>query len=97
MMQVGSLLPNDLGLFDMLGNAREWCLNQYQVYSGGTREQPSDDREDETDQVSAHAPRVLRGGTFTDRHEYVRCADRSRSSPGEAQTANGFRPARTFP
>ena len=26
---VGSLLPNDLGLFDMLGNMYEWCQEPY--------------------------------------------------------------------
>jgi hypothetical protein len=26
--QIGTLLPNEFGLFDMLGNAREWCNDQ---------------------------------------------------------------------
>ena len=31
----GSLLPNDLGLSDMLGNAWEWCQDRYLPYSTG--------------------------------------------------------------
>ena len=28
----GSLLPNDLGLFDMLGNVYEWCNGRYEAH-----------------------------------------------------------------
>ena len=31
----GSLLPNDLGLFDMLGNVNEWCQERALAYEPG--------------------------------------------------------------
>ena len=34
----GSLFPNDLGLFDMLGNMYEWCQERDYVYQTGKQE-----------------------------------------------------------
>ena len=31
----GSVLPNELGVFDMLGNMYEWCQEQYYCYPEG--------------------------------------------------------------
>ena len=34
MLPVGSRKPNDLGLFDALGNAFEWCQDPFPYYGG---------------------------------------------------------------
>lgn len=84
---VGSLLPNDLGLFDMLGNVWEWCQEPY----GKTSQ--IDIQTDE--HINEHS-RILRGGAFGDRPAYVRSAYRYWSAPSYRLTNDGFRPARTY-
>jgi formylglycine-generating enzyme required for sulfatase activity len=39
----GSLLPNDLGLFDTLGNVYEWCQERQIRYQPGRTESSNDD------------------------------------------------------
>src|SRR5262249_38511930 len=39
----GSFRPNDLGLFDLLGNALEWCEDPASLYPSGTRDKPKED------------------------------------------------------
>ena len=60
---VGQLLPNAWGLFDMLGNAYEWCLDEYQsrdIYPVEVVE----DRGDAIAPARGDRARVLRGGAF---------------------------------
>ncbi len=90
----GSLLPNDLGLFDMLGNVSEWCQERPLLYrpdQAGTMVDNINRQED----VDMN-PRILRGGAFSYQPANVRSADRTRNAPTNRNVNNGFRPARTY-
>jgi serine/threonine protein kinase/formylglycine-generating enzyme required for sulfatase activity len=92
---VGSLKPNAAGLFDMLGNAQEWCDD---VYHGKYNERNDDVVEDEGClEVRSGEPHILRGGSFLDRNYASRSANRSWDPPRINGPIFGFRPVRTFP
>ena len=60
---VGTLLPNDLGLFDMLGNVFEWCQDRDGTLLASSRGTYSD-RIITTEGVNRQTNRILRGGMF---------------------------------
>ncbi len=70
---VGSLKPNDLGLFDMQGNVYTWCQESYTDYPAGKGDEAAEDHEDE---LVVNSSRVLRGGSFDDQASNVRSANR---------------------
>jgi formylglycine-generating enzyme required for sulfatase activity len=89
----GSLLPNDLGLFDMLGNMYEWCQDREVAYQPGT----FIDVMTKSERVNED-PRLLRGGAFTLLAAYVRSAFRFWSTPTNRYLfCSGLRPVRTCP
>ena len=93
----GSLLPNDLGLFDMLGNVYEWCNDQRQNYPAGEGRIFADNV-NASESVKAENARLLRGGTVTYQPAYVRSAARNWDRPSpQGLNLYGFRPARTYP
>jgi formylglycine-generating enzyme required for sulfatase activity len=85
MHPVGWLKPNGLGLFDMHGNACQWCQEVY-------AEKGDKDITDVTNTDS----RVLRGGAFNLNAGWVRSAVRVRHGPSGRYGLNGFRVARTY-
>jgi formylglycine-generating enzyme required for sulfatase activity len=87
---VGSLRPNDLGLFDMLGNAWEWCHDEYAPYPSG----PFEDRE-QPGPVSVEKQRVLRGGSYFSAPRDLRSAHRAECPPQLPSGQAGLRVART--
>jgi len=95
-VQGDCLKPNDFGLFDMLGNALEWCQESIMYYRQGEDGKPSEDSEDKRE-IKDKLSRVLRGGSFFYLSRYIRCVLRDRNAPTFRNIDVGFRPARTYP
>jgi hypothetical protein len=100
---VGSLKPNDFGLFDMHGNVWQWCDDSNRAYPKAA-DAISEDL-GSTKPVIDSNTRVLRGGAFYYPPENVRSADRNGDQPAYPNFNQlafrinrfGFRPARTLP
>jgi formylglycine-generating enzyme required for sulfatase activity len=96
-------LPNEFGLFDILGNVWEWChdgqVNQsadpYPSYPDGTTDHPAPDLV-RTTTVDLMLRRMLRGGAFDYAPAQARSAHRYAVSPGLVEGTIGFRVVRTL-
>jgi formylglycine-generating enzyme required for sulfatase activity len=89
------LKPNDFGLFDMLGNALEWCQESFTLYTPGAEDNPSEDREDK-EPITNERRRVMRGGSFHLPMSSLRSASRTPFVPSNPTNSGGFRVTRTF-
>lgn len=80
--------PNRFGLYDMLGNVWEWCIDSYHDSYNGA---PTDGSAvtDPTDL------KVIRGGSVRSGQNDCRCASRSGVEPGTVAADLGFRIVRT--
>ena len=92
----GSLLPNDLGLFDMLGNLFEWCHDAYRAYPAGEGSGMVTDGEHRPIRVVAGMPMASRSLSFNNYRGGVRSASRNSDAPWSRSLGFGFRPARTL-
>jgi formylglycine-generating enzyme required for sulfatase activity len=63
--------PNAWGLYDMLGNAREWVLDYIGPYAGGSVTDPRGPQQPVQPNL---AFRVQRGGAWIDAKSKLRCA-----------------------
>ena len=81
---VATKLPNELGIYDMNGNVREWCSDRYGEFSSGTPSNP---------EVSYDASlyRVNRGGSWSDLAKYCRFSFRYRDNPDYRYDSVGLR------
>ena len=92
----GSLISNDLGLFDMLGNMYEWCQDKENGVKVG-KIGPYDDLINVSESIVDKNPRLLRGGAFGNQPADVRSALRYWNAPSNRISGYGFRPARSNP
>ncbi len=82
--------PNELGLYDVLGNVWEWTWDFYKDSLGKAPVQ---------DPVGPDkgGNRVVRGGSWVDGARGVRAANRDGGGPALRYVFVGFRPARSVP
>ena len=82
---VRTLLPNDFAMYDMNGNAWEWCWDRYGRYEEGVFQDPIGSRNG--------INHVIRGGSY--QTELTTLSARAEHDPDDAQIDIGFRVVRT--
>ena len=95
---VGQKKPNAWGLFDVHGNAWEWCQDWYEesYYLRSPRTDPTGPTDDEYRAKHDAAYRVLRGGAWSYYTEIARSAYRGKFWPFARHSAVGFRVTMDF-
>jgi len=95
---VGSFLANGYGLYDMAGNAAEWCSDGYSddYYKNSPKDNPTGPgtavKFKNYDFISVNTLRVIRGGSWYDEYpDFLRCAYRNKSEPTDTSDYVGFR------
>jgi formylglycine-generating enzyme required for sulfatase activity len=86
--RVGAKLPNAWGLFDLQGNAQEWCLDWFSP--DYYRQSPAADPAG----PESGAARVLRGGSWLTPLGALRSSSRAWAPPQTREKATGFRVVR---
>ena len=101
-LPIGSYPPNRYGLYDIVGNVQEWCLDEYDAafYEVSPREHPIVGAKTVSEVLDVYftdisRDRVLRGGGWQNDVEILRVAGRFGQFSPKAATPNvGFRAVR---
>lgn len=81
--QVGKLKPNSLGIYDMSGNAYEWCSDWFSNYEFKSTQNPQGPQTGEY--------KVLRGGSWYDYYSHLSVTNRGNYNPDYMSNLIGFR------
>ena len=83
LMLIAMKKPNELGIYDMSGNAMEWCSDWYELYSEEDQENPTG--------PATGSSKVLRGGSFMQNTHRCRVAHRGNGLPDNPMSFTGMR------
>lgn len=82
--EVGLLMPNELGIYDMGGNVQEWVQDWYAHYSEKAQKNPKGAKKSDIG-------KIIRGGCFSNLPEYNKPGCRFVSNPNFKSPFIGFR------
>lgn len=94
---VGTLRPNDFGLFDTGGNAFEWCLDIYEPYYDLKGEDEDFFMQLQDKNIFTTISRCMRSGCFYSEVNAMRSADRNGAKPDDRSNSRGLRLVRSLP
>ncbi|MBP7237261.1 MAG: SUMF1/EgtB/PvdO family nonheme iron enzyme [Petrotogaceae bacterium] len=85
--ETGMKSPNELGLYDMSGNVREWCTDRYNSYSVLEKDDPYENE---------GLGRVVKGGSFEMNEMFLRISNRWLKDQEYKDFSTGFRIVKTI-
>ena len=90
--RVGSYLPNAYGVYDMLGNVMEWCLDWWGPYTADATSEPTGPMRDEATYGQwGYRNRTVRGAGYWSNSSLARAAARWHDTHSQKERIRGFR------